>query len=156
MEAARKAAIAEMAEKVDKANKAAKEAKAVRKDAETALAAAQKELEELKARGPEVRKPTAEEKDALTASAVEKALSENNERVRKLEKQLAAADPDTATLMVLFKNWKKTFEEMWDTLRRIEVTDGGKARRLRGGIRKAIEDVANQLKEEAEEGTEQA
>ena len=43
-----------------------------------------------KARGPEVRELTQEEKDALTAGAVEQARAEDAERLPGLEKQLAA------------------------------------------------------------------
>jgi len=70
VEAARKAAVAEMTEKVDKAKEAKKKADTARKAAEEALAAAKKELEELKTKEPQVRELTPEELQAMTADAV--------------------------------------------------------------------------------------
>ena len=145
VEAARQAAIAEMAEKVDKAKDAKKKAEEKRKAAEESLEAAQKELADLKARGPEVRELTQEEKDALTAEAVERVKAENAERMQALEKQLSKADPDTTTLMVLFKSWQETYTKMWETLHRIEATDSDKAKKLRGGIQKALEAALEQM-----------
>ena len=86
VEAARQAAIAEMTEKVDKAKDAKKKAEEKRKAAEESLEAAQKELADLKAKGPEVRELTQEEKDALTAEAVERIKAESAERMQALEK----------------------------------------------------------------------
>ena len=145
VEAARQAAITEMTEKVDKAKDAKKKAEEKRKAAEEALEAAQKELAELKAKGPEVRELTQEEKDALTAEAVERIKAESAERMQALEKQLSKADPDTTTLMVLFKSWQETYTKMWETLNRIEATDSDKAQKLRGGIRKALEAALEQM-----------
>ena len=145
VEAARQAAIAEMAEKVDKAKDAKKKAEEKRKAAEESLEAAQKELADLKARGPEVRELTQEEKDALTAEAVERVKAENAERMQALEKQLSKADPDTTTLMVLFKSWQETYTKMWETLHRIEAADSDKAKKLRGGIQKALEAALEQM-----------
>ena len=145
VEAARQAAIAEMTEKVDKAKDAKKKAEEKRKAAEESLEAAQKELADLKAKGPEVRELTQEEKDALTAEAVERIKAENAERMQALEKQLSKADPDTTTLMVLFKGWQETYTKMWETLHRIEAADRDKAQRLQGGIRKALETALEQM-----------
>ena len=145
VEAARKAAIEEMTGKVDKAKEAKKKADTARKAAEEALAAAQKELAELKAKGPQIRELTPEEIQAMTAGEVEKAQAATTERMQALEKQLAQADTDTTTLMVLFKSWKETYTKMWETLHRIEAADSDKARKLRGGIRKALEDVLEQM-----------
>ena len=145
VEAARQTAIAEMTEKVDKAKDAKKKAEEKRKAAEESLEAAQKELADLKAKGPEVRELTQEEKDALTAEAVERIKAENAERMQALEKQLSKADPDTTTLMVLFKGWQETYTKMWETLHRIEAADSDKAQRLQGGIRKALETALEQM-----------
>ena len=145
VEAARQAAIAEMTEKVDKAKDAKKEAEEKRKAAEESLETAQKELAELKAKGPEVRELTQEEKDALTAEAVERIKAENAERMQALEKQLSKADPDTTALMVLFKGWQETYTKMWETLSRIDASDGDKGQKLRGGIRKALETALEQI-----------
>ncbi len=145
VEAARQAAITEMTEKVDKAKDAKKKAEEKRKAAEESLEAAQKELADLKAKGPEVRELTQEEKDALTAEAVERVKAESAERMQALEKQLSKADPDTTTLMVLFKNWQETYAKMWETLNRIETADSDKAQKLRSGIRKALEAALEQM-----------
>ena len=145
VEAARQSAIDEMTEKVDKAKDAKKKADEKRRAAEEALEAAQKELAELKAKGPEVRELTQEEKDALTAEAVERIKAESAERMQALEKQLSKADPDTTTLMVLFKSWQETYTKMWETLHRIEAADSDKAQRLQGGIRKALETALEQM-----------
>ena len=139
VEAARKAAIEEMTGKVDKAKEAKKKAEDKRKEAETALAAAQKELSELKAQGPQVRELTQEEKDALTAGAVEKAQAAANERLQAMEKQLAQSDPDTVTFKVLFDGWQEAYGRMMDALERIRTTDSGKAEKLSAAIRAAVE-----------------
>ena len=132
VEAARKAAIEEMTGKVDKAKEAKKKAEEKRKEAEAALATAQKELAELKAKGPQVRELTTEEIQAMTAGAVEKAL----------EKQLAQADPDTATFKVLFTSWQETYGKMMEALERIKATDSDKAGKLQGAIRAVVEGMA--------------
>ena len=139
VEAARQAAIAEMMEKVDKAKDAKKKAEEKRKVAEESLEAAQKELAELKAKGPEVRELTQEEKDALTAEAVERIKAESAERMQALEKQLAQADPNTATFKVLFTSWQETYVKMLEVLERIKATDRDKASKLQGAIRAAVE-----------------
>ena len=139
VEAARKAAIAEMEEKVSKAKDAKKKADEKRKTAEESLAAAKKELDELKAKGPEVRELTQEEKDALVAGAVEQARSADAERMQTLEKQLAQADPDTAAFKVLFISWQETYGKMVETLERIKAIDSGKAEKLQGAIRAVVE-----------------
>lgn len=110
-----------------------------RKAAEESLEAAQKELADLKAKGPEVRELTQAEKDALTAGAVEQARAEDAERLRGLEKQLAQADPDTATFKVLFTSWQETYGKMIEALERIKATDSDKAGKLQGAIRAVVE-----------------
>jgi len=142
VEAARQAAIAEMAEKVDKAKDAKKKAEEKRKAAEESLEAAQKELAELKAREPEVRELTQEEKDALIAEAVSKAKAEGAEQIRDLKKKLAATDPNVARLMVLFDNWKKTYGQMMDILDLIAQDDEEQATRLWQGVKTALEQMA--------------
>ena len=110
-----------------------------RKAAEESLEAAQKELADLKAKGPEVRELTQAEKDALTAGAVEQARAEDAERLRGLEKQLAQADPDTATFKVLFTSWQETYGKMIEALERIKATDSDKAGKFQGAIRAVVE-----------------
>ena len=142
VEVARKAAIEEMTGKVDKAKEAKKKADTARKAAEEALAAAQKELAELKAKGPQVRELTPEEIQAMTADEVEKAQAATTERMQALEKQLAQADPDTATFKVLFTSWQETYGKMIEALERIKVTDSDKAGKLQGAIRAVVEGMA--------------
>lgn len=142
VEAARKTAIEEMTGKVDKAKEAKKKAEEKRKEAEAALAAAQKELAELKAKGPQVRELTPEEIQAMTAGEVEKAQAATTERMQALEKQLAQADPDTATFKVLFTNWQETYGKMMEALERIRATDSDKAGKLQGAIRAVVEGMA--------------
>ena len=142
VEAARKAAIEEMTGKVDKAKEAKKKAEEKRKETEAALAAAQKELAELKAKGPQVRELTPEEIQAMTAGEVEKAQAATTERMQALEKQLAQADPDTATFKVLFTSWQETYGKMMEALERIRATDSDKAGKLQGAIQAVVEGMA--------------
>lgn len=142
VEAARKAAIEEMTGKVDKAKEAKKKADTARKAAEEALAAAQKELADLKAKGPQVRELTPEEIQAMTAGEVEKVQAATTERMQALEKQLAQADPDTATFKVLFTSWQETYGKMLEALERIKATDSDKADKLQGAIRAVVEGMA--------------
>ena len=142
VEAARKAAVAEMTEKVDKAKEAKKKADTARKAAEEALAAAQKELEELKAKEPQVRELTQEEKDALTAEAVNKAKAEDAERLRGLEKQLAAADPNVAEFKIRFNSWRDEHWKMMEALSRIAQADEERAARLRQAVKEALEQMS--------------
>lgn len=142
VEAARKAAIEEMTGKVDKAKEAKEKADDKRKEAEAALAAAQKELAELKAKGPQVRELTPEEIQAMTAGEVEKAQAATTERMQALEKQLAQADPDTATFKVLFTSWQETYGKMMEALERIKAADSDKADKLQGAIRAVVEGMA--------------
>lgn len=141
VEAARKAAIDEMSGKVEKAKDAKKAAEEKRKAAEESLEAAQRELAELKARGPEVRELTQEEKDALTAGAVEAARAEDAERLRGLEKKLAAADPNVAEFKVIFISWQENYQKMAEILDRIAQTDGERAARLRQAVQAALEQM---------------
>ena len=138
IEAARKAAIAEMTEKVDKAKDAKKKADEKRKTVEKALEAAQRELAELKAKGPEVRELTQEEKDALTAQAVAQARAKDIERIQALEKQLVKADPNVAEFEVHFNAWQAEYRRMAEVLAR---TDGDRADRLRQAVKAALEQM---------------
>ena len=141
VEAARQAATAEMTEKVDKAKDAKKKAEEKRKAAEESLEAAQKELADLKAKGPEVRELTQEEKDALTASAVEQVRVEGAERLQRLEKQLAAADPNVAEFKVRFTSWQEEYQKMMEVLGRIAQADEERAAKLRQAVKAALEQM---------------
>lgn len=142
VEAARKAAIDEMTGKVNAAKADEDRANAKRKATEEALAAVQKKLDELKSKEPEVRELTQEEKDALTAEAVSRAKAENEEQIRSLEKQLAAADPNVAEFKLLFTSWQETGGKMMDALDRIALTDVDRAARFRQAVKDASEQMA--------------
>ena len=141
VEAARQAAIAEMTEKVDKAKDAKEKAEEKRKAAEESLKAAQKELADLKAKKPEVRELTQEEKDALTADAVEKVKAEGAERLRGLEKQLAAAAPNVAEFKVRFTSWQEEYQKMMEVLGRIAQADEERAAKLRQAVKAVLEQM---------------
>lgn len=138
VDAARQAAIAEMTEKVDKANDAKKKAEEKRKAAEKSLEAAQKALAELKAKEPEVRELTQEEKDALTADAVEKVKVEAAKQIRGMEKKLALADPNVAEFQVRFNSWLEDHQKMMEVLGRIAQTDEERADRFQQAVQAAI------------------
>ena len=106
------------------------------------LEAAQKELADLKAKGPEVRELTQEEKDALTAGAVEQARAEGAERIRALEKQLASADPNVAEFKVRFASWHDEYWKMAEVLNRIAQEDAERATRLRQAVKAELEQMA--------------
>lgn len=142
VDAARQAAIDEMMDKVEKAKDAKKEAEEKRRAAEESLEAARKELAEWKSRGPEVRELTQEEKDALTAGAVEAARAEDAGRLRSLEKKLAAADPNVAEFKVRFNSWQEEYWKMMEVLDRIAQADGERAAKLRQPVKIALEQMA--------------
>ena len=129
-------------EKAQRLQDALSEANTSAQAAEESLEATQKELAELKAKGPEVRELTQEEKDALTAEAVERIKAENAERMQALEKQLSKADPDMATFKVLFSSWQETYWKMMEVLERIKAADSTKAGKLQGAVRAAVEGMA--------------
>ena len=146
-EAEEKAAAAEetargLQQEAERLRDALSEANTSAQAAEESLEAAQKELAERKAKGPEVRELTQEEKDALTAEAVERIKAENAERMQALEKQLSKADPDTATFKVLFSSWQETYGKMMEALERIKAADSTKAGKLQGAVRAAVEGMA--------------
>lgn len=146
-EAEEKAAAAEetargLQQEAQRLRDALSEANTSAQAAEESLEAAQKELAERKAKGPEVRELTQEEKDALTAEAVERIKAENAERMQALEKQLSKADPDTATFKVLFSSWQETYWKMMEVLERIKAADSAKAGKLQSAIRAVVEGMA--------------
>ncbi len=141
VEAARQAAIAEMTEKADKAKTEAEASEKKRRATEASLEAVQKALADLKAKGPEVRELTQEEKDALTASAVEQVKAEGAEQIRTMEKQLAAADPNVAEFKVRFASWQDEYQKMMEVLGRIAQADDERAAKLRQAVEAALEQM---------------
>ena len=142
VEAARKAAVAEMTEKVDKAKEAKKKADTARKAAEEALAAAKKELEELKTKEPQVRELTPEELQAMTADAVEKARAGDLEKVKELEKKLAAADGDVSAFRIHYEAWQDHYNKLSDYLTKIASREPERAGKLRMAVKAVIERMA--------------
>ena len=142
VEAARKAAVAEMTEKVDKAKDAKKKADTARKAAEEALAAAKKELEELKAKELQVRELTPEELQAMTADAVEKARAGELEKVKELEKKLAAADGDVSAFRIHYEAWQDHYNKLSDYLTKIASREPERAGKLRMAVKAVIERMA--------------
>lgn len=100
-----------------------------------------KELAALKAKPVDVavREPDEAEIAALAAPAVEAARAESMEQVRRLEKLLAAADPDTARFKVLFEAWQEAYGKMAEALERVAGKDAEKAEKLRAAVRAALE-----------------
>lgn len=142
VEAARKAAVAEMTEKVDKAKDAKKKADTARKAAEEALADVQRQLDELKAKEPQVRELTQDEIQTMTAEAVSKARAEDLERVKALEKQLASADGDVAAFRVHYEAWQDHYNKMSGYLTKITNQEPERAENLHMAIKAVIERMA--------------
>ena len=139
VEAAREAAVAEMTEKVNKAKAAAKKAKSDRQAAEDALADVQRQLDELKAKEPQVRELTQDEIQTMTAEAVSKARAEDLERVKALEKQLASADGDVAAFRVHYEAWQDHYNKMSGYLTKITNQEPERAENLHMAIKAVIE-----------------
>ena len=142
VEAARKAAVAEMTEKADKAKADAKKAKSDRKAAEEALADVQRQLDELKAKEPQVRELTQDEIQTMTAEAVSKARAEDLERVKALEKQLASADGDVAAFRVHYEAWQDHYNKMSGYLTKITSQEPERADKLHMAVKAVIERMA--------------
>ena len=87
------------------------------------------------------RELTQEEKDALTAGAVEQARAEDAERLRGLEKQLAAAAPNVAEFKVRFTSWQEEYQKMMEVLGRIAQADEERAARLQQAVKAALEQM---------------
>ena len=142
VEAAREAAVAEMTEKVNKAKAAAKKAKSDRQAAEDALADVQRQLDELKAKEPQVRELTQDEIQTMTAEAVSKARAEDLERVKALEKQLASADGDVAAFRVHYEAWQDHYNKMSGYLTKITSQEPERADKLHMAVKAVIERMA--------------
>lgn len=102
------------------------------------------ELEQLRKRpidmAVEVREPTPEEMERLTAGAIEKARAEDAERVQELEKQLTLADGDSAAFRVLFESWQDVFRKMMVALEQISAKDEEKGGKLLKAIRAVLDE----------------
>lgn len=105
-----------------------------------------KELDELRARpvdvAVEVKEPTPEELEKLTAQAVEKARAEDAARLADLEKQLAGADGDVAAFRVHYEAWQEHFNKLSGYLAKIAGRDQERAGKLRMAVKAAVERMA--------------
>ncbi len=106
-----------------KAEEAKTKAEADLKTAEASLSA-QKETQELAA-----------------SEAAEKVRAEEAERRKSLEKQLAAADPDTTAFKVYFQTWQEDYNRMVGCLTKITQHDSEKGGKLRRAVAAAVESM---------------
>jgi len=123
--------------KLDKAKADLKAAKEAQAKAEEAKAKAEADMNAAKAaleNQEEAKKTAAEE-------AAEKARAEEAERLKALEKQLAAADPDTAAFKVYFQAWQEEYNRMVGCLEKIAQHDGEKGAKLRQAVKAALEQM---------------
>ena len=90
----------------------------------------------------EIKKLTQEEKDALTAEAVNKVKAESAEQLQGLEKKLAAADPNVAEFKVRFTSWQEEYQKMTEVLGRIAQADEERGAKLRQAVKAALEQMA--------------
>lgn len=101
------------------------------------------ELNELKARpvdvAVEVKEPTPEELERLTARAVEEARSADRERIAAMEKQLAAADGDVAAFRVHYEAWQDSYNKMSGYLAKISGRDPERAGKLKMAVQAVAE-----------------
>lgn len=100
------------------------------------------ELKELQAKpvdvAVEVREPTPEELEKLTADAVEKARAGDAARIAAMEKQLASADGDMAAFRVHYEAWQENFNKMAGYLAKIAGRDAARAGKLRTAVQAAV------------------
>ena len=82
---------------------------------------------------------TQEEKDALTADAVEKAMAAGAERLRGLEKKLALSDPNVAEFKIRFNSWREAHQKMMEVLDRIALDNEEQAARFHEAVKAAAE-----------------
>lgn len=101
------------------------------------------ELKELQAKpvdvAVEVKEPTPEELEKLTADAVEKARAGDAARITAMEKQLASADGDMAAFRVHYEAWQENFNKMAGYLTKIAGRDAARAGKLRTAVQAAVE-----------------
>ncbi len=126
--------------KLDKAKedlKAAKDAQAKAEEAKNQAEAAKKAAEDALAAQKEQEQTAASE-------AAEKVRAEEAERMKALEKQLAAADPDTAAFKVYFQAWQEEYNRMVGCLTKIDQRDSAKGEKLRQAVAAAMENMKQQ------------
>lgn len=126
--------------KLDKAKadlKAAKDAQAKAEEAKNQAEAAKKAAEDALA-------AQKEQEQAAASEVAEKVRAEEAERRKALEKQLAAADPDTAAFKVYFQAWQEEYNRMAGCLTKIALRDGEKGEKLRRAVAAAVENMRQQ------------
>jgi len=122
--------------KLDKAKTDLKAAKDAQVKAESAKAKAEAALTAQK-----------ERQEAAALEAAEKVRAEEAERRKTLEKQLAAADPDTTTFKVYFQTWQEDYSPMAACLTKIAQRDSQKGEKLRRAVAAALETMGVHLEE---------
>lgn len=153
-EAAKAQELIVLQKQLEEAREAKKKAEETREAARESLEAARKELSDLKAKEPGVRELTQEEKDALTAGAVEQARAEDAGRLRALEKRLASADPIVAEFKVRFNSWQEEYQKMMEVLARVAQAGGERAAKLRQAVKAALEQMDSGCQAAKEERSE--
>lgn len=78
----------------------------------------------------------------MTADAVEKARAEDLERVKTLEKQLAAADGDVAVFRIHYEAWQDHYNKLSGYLAKIASREPERADKLRMAVKAVIERMA--------------
>ena len=101
------------------------------------------EVDADRARAAMMEAQEAQKQAEINARRIQSELSAaTTERMQTLEKQLAQADPDTATFKVLFTSWQETYGKMMEALERIRAADSDKAGKLQGAIQAVVEGMA--------------
>lgn len=123
--------------KLDKAKSDLKKAKEAQAQAEEAKAKAEADL---KTASDSLAAQKAE-REAAVSEAVNQIRAEADERVKALEKQLAAADPDTAAFKVYFDAWQTEYNRMSGCLAKITNQDAEKGAKLKQAVAAALENM---------------
>ena len=96
------------------------------------------ELEQLRNRpvdvAVQVREPTPEELQAMTAEAVEQARTQDAKLIQELKKQLAATDQAVVAFTAAFRAWQTAYRNMEDIRQDIAKSDGDKAAKLGNAV----------------------
>lgn len=129
--------------KLDKAKADLKKAKAAQTEAEEAKAKAEADL---KTASDSLAAQKAE-REAAVSEAVSQIKAEAAERVKALEKQLAAADPDTAAFKVYFDAWQTEYNRMSGCLAKITNQDAEKGAKLKQAIAAVLVNMGSTLEE---------
>ena len=78
----------------------------------------------------------------MTAGAVEKARAGELEKVKELEKKLAAADGDVSAFRIHYEAWQDHYNKLSDYLTKIASREPERAGKLRMAVKAVIERMA--------------